>query len=207
MIADDHSLVVGALRTLFASMDDVEVVAEAANGLEAVAAVKRHKPTLITLDIAMPLARGTEVLNELKRWSPDTRIAIVTGLTSQSLLSGLVDSDVGGVFLKSCPPDVLEQGLLAILQGHHYIAPEVATLVGTAEDAMALGSLTERERQVLGLVADGHTNGVIAERLFISPKTVDKHRSSLMKKLGVHSVAELLALALREGLLEHHQSL
>lgn len=207
VIAEDHNLVVGALRSIFESLENVHVVAVANNGLDAIAQVKAHKPDLLTLDIALPLANGVEVLTEIRRWSPDTKTAVVTGLTSMQLLSELHERGVQGVFLKSDSAEDLSRGLAAVLGGEQCVSRAVSERLENTAGQSNLAALTDRERQVLAFVADGLTNAAIGDRLSISAKTVDKHRTSLMKKLGVHSAAELLSLALREGLLDHHQTL
>ncbi len=187
----------GGLRAILESLG-VEVVAEAANGLETIAAVKQHRPTLLTLDAAMPLARGVEVLGEVRRWSPETKVVVFTGLTSRGVWRDLAEAGASGVFLKSDDEDELRRGVAAILAGRRAHSPAAAEALAQ-EDGPAL---TVRERQVLSLVARGQSNAEIAAALGISSKTVDNHRTNVMRKLDVHSVAALIAYALREGLLD-----
>ena len=204
IIADDHDLVRRGLAAVLADIGGIELVAEAANGIEAISLVKQHRPTLLSLDAAMPLARGIEVFAEARRWSPDTRVAVVTGFTSVGLLSDWMAAGVDGLFLKSCDPEELKAGFETILAGGNYVATEIADMIAANEDRPAL---TAREREVLALIATGNMNAAIAERLSISAKTVEKHRASLMAKVGAHSVSELLVYALREGLLDEHRQL
>jgi len=199
IIADDHSLVRNALRTVLDQIDGLSVVAEAANGLEAIAAAKAHKPSLLLLDHAMPYAHGVEVFAEVRRWSPETRIIVLTGLTAAGLLREFVDAGVDGLFLKRGDEQDLVRAIPDVLAGTRRIAPEIEQIIAMAGPAQ---SLTRREMQILDRIARGETNAEIAEVLNISPKTVDNHRTNIMRKLEVHSVAELLAYALREGLLE-----
>jgi DNA-binding NarL/FixJ family response regulator len=152
----------------------------------------------------MPLSRGIEVYGEVRRWSPDTRVAVVTGFSSVRSLADWVAAGVDGVFLKSCPPDEMAQGFRLILGGETYISREVLARLDGQDEA---AELSLRERQVLHLIAEGCSNVAIAERLGISAKTVDNHRTRLMAKLGVHSVAQLLAYALKEGLLDQSTQL
>ena len=198
VIADDHAMIRSGLRAIL-EQGGVDVVAEAEDGLAAIAAVRQHRPTLMTLDLAMPFAQGTEIFHEARRWAPDTRIVVFTGLTSGGLLSDLVTSGVDGLFMKRDDPGDLADSLSIILAGGKVIAPEVSALLA---DTSALVELTARERQILTLVAQGMANKEIATRLGVSFKTVDNHRTNLMRKLGVHSVGELIAYALREGLLD-----
>lgn len=199
VIADDHAMIRGGLRGLIEA-EGLRVVAEAGDGLQAISEVQRHRPTLLTLDVAMPFAQGVEIYHEARRWSPDTRIVVFTGLTSAGLLSELVTAGVDGLFMKRGDPQGMAGHLPVILAGGKVIAPEVTAFL---EDNSAAADLTARERQILTLVASGQSNREIAERLGVSPKTVDNHRTNLMRKLGVHSAAELIAFALREGFLDH----
>jgi DNA-binding NarL/FixJ family response regulator len=203
VIADDHQLIVDSLRAIFAGMDAVRVVAVAHNGIETLAAVRHFQPALLTLDVAMPLSGGADIFADVRRWSPETRIAIVTGLTSRRMHLDWRAAGVDGLLLKSSAPETFRQAFAALLRNERYIDPAVDSLVG---EETCMARLTLRERQVLNLLAAGNTNSQIAQRLAVSAKTIDNHRTNLMAKLGVHSLAELLAYALREGLLDrHHQ--
>ncbi len=199
VIADDHALLRDGIAQIVASLGDMVVVGEAEDGLQAIAQVRQHKPRLLMLDIAMPYAQGIEIYTEVRRWSPETLIVVFTGLTSVRLLSELVSAGVDGLFMKRGDPERLKESLPLILKGTRVIAPEILELL---EAGAVTGELTARERQILALVAAGNSNREIAERLGVSPKTVDNHRTNLMRKLNVHSVAELLNYALREGYLD-----
>jgi len=204
VIADDHPLVRNALREIVTAIDGAVIAGEAQNGIEAIALVKTEKPALLTLDSGMPLAGGMEVYGEIRRWSPETKIAVVTGFTAVGQLADWVAAGVDGLFLKTCPPDEMQQGFSLLLNGGNYYSRSVMeTLKGAPETP----ELTVRERQILHMIADGRTNAEIGEQLSISPKTVDNHRTRLMAKLDVHSVAQLLAYALKEGLLDQNAQL
>ena len=204
IIADDHAIVRNSLAGILAGIGDVEVVAEAENGIETIALVKQHTPDLLLLDAAMPLARGVQVYGEARRWSPDTRIIVVTGFTSTAMLADWLAAGVDGLFLKSAQPEEMQKGFAQVLAGGKFVSQEVADKLAAAPKGE---ELTDREREVLALIAAGHQNAAIGEKLFISPKTVEKHRASLMSKLGVNSVSGLLTYALREGLLDEHRQL
>lgn len=204
IIADDHAIVRQGLRTALETPGivdprGIEVVAEAENGIDAIAEIKIHKPDLLLLDISMPLADGTEVIPEIRRWSERTRIVILTGIRSGGMIGTLLDAGVEGMFYKGANLDELYSKLPLILRGGHYI-PQI--FIDAMKPMEAANSLTPRERQILNMVVTGKTNREIGEMLFISPKTVDKHRTSIMNKLEVHSLAELMAYALREGLID-----
>lgn len=204
VIADDHAIVRRSLADILVRIGSVEIVAEAENGIETIALVKEHAPDLLLLDAAMPLARGIQVYGEVRRWSPDTRIIVVTGFTSTTMLADWMAAGVDGLFLKSAQPDEMEQGFAQVLAGGKFVSVEVADKLAAEPDRE---QMTDREREVLALIAAGHQNAAIGEKLFISPKTVEKHRASLMSKLGVNSVSGLLTYALREGLLDEHRQL
>ncbi|MEX0404914.1 response regulator transcription factor [Aquibium sp. LZ166] len=199
VIADDHAVVRSGLRNILSSLQGVRIIGEAANGLEAIAHGKRYQPSMMTLDAGMPMCNGMEVLGEVRRWSPRTRICVVTGFTSVGSLADWRSAGVDGLFLKSSEPAELREGFRRILTGSTYLQHDIRCLL---DDRQQVVELTLRERQILHQVALGLSNGEIAEKLSISPKTVDNHRSRLMAKLGVHSVAQLVAYALKEGLLE-----
>ena len=192
------------IRDSLSSVPNVEVVGEAADGLAAISSAKRHKPDLLTLDIAMPHAQGISVVTEVQRWSPETRIVVLTGFTSASLISEMVHAGVQGVFTKRGDITEFEEAIPAILAGETVFSTDVATITQKSGHNR---NLTKRERQILSQICDGHSTKQIAESFSISVKTVDNHRASLMAKLNVRSLAELLAYAVREGLLDPHRHL
>lgn len=199
VIADDHALVRRSIRQILEGSPAFRIVGEADDGVSAAAVVKAEKPDLIVLDIAMPHVTGAEAIEEVRRWSPSTKIAVVTGMTGKGLLRHIHESGVEGVFLKSRDPSGWLMDLLAICQGETRIDPKVLEIV---EEVPSTKSLTGRERQILFAVARGENNAAIAGRLNISASTVDKHRTNIMRKLGVHSATELVARAFRDGLLD-----
>jgi DNA-binding NarL/FixJ family response regulator len=199
LIADDHAIMRDAVRMILATIEGVEIVAEAADGMQAVAQAKRFKPDVLLLDVAMPQMGGLAAIGEIRRWSPETRVVVFTGIERAVTLNELRASGAVGVLLKSCTAQEITDGLRAVIAGEEYIAKGVRELL---ESGGPVGDLTTRERQVLSFVAHGKTNAEIARVLNISPKTAEHHRTNLMRKLDVHSAAELLAVALREGMLD-----
>lgn len=198
VIADDHAMIRQGIAQILTSAG-VQVVAEATNGLEAIALVRSHQPTLLTLDIAMPYSRGIEVFGEARRWSPDTRIIVFSGMTSEGLLSGLATAGAEAIFLKREEISAFTAAIPDILAGRRLLGPGVAEIL---DAAAGREQLTAREKQILSLIAQGLSNRDIAGRLGVSAKTVDNHRTNLMRKVQAHSVAELIAYAVREGLMD-----
>lgn len=182
----------------------VEIIGEAETGIDAISLVKQFKPTILSLDIGMPFAQGIDVFVEVRRWSPNTKVIIYTGMTSRGLLSELVSAEVDGLFMKKGDLTHLVTAIPLILNGARVISPDVATILQEVECGP---DLTPRERQILSLISRGYANREIGDRLGVSAKTIDNHRTNLMRKLDVHSVAELLAYALREGLLDAQREL
>ncbi|MEM1048164.1 MAG: response regulator transcription factor [Pseudomonadota bacterium] len=204
VVADDHQIVRSGLRSALETPGLVEpnglaVVEEAADGLSAIAAVKRHQPDLLLLDVQMPHAGGIEVVVEARRWSAGTRIVIFTGVTAAGLIGELVEAGVEGLFSKSSDTGLLYEKLPLVLRGGRFIAPEFLSLLESRPDHE---TLTDRERQTLNMILAGRANKEIADAFGISVKTVEKHRTSLMQKLKVHSMAQLLAVALKNGLID-----
>lgn len=199
VIADDHALTVEGTRAALEAMHGFEVVGVASNGIEAIVAIKRLKPDCAVLDLAMPGASGLEVLVEARRWSPRTRVAVVTGNPSAALFRQLVDAGVEGIFLKSAPITDLCKGLRDVAAGRRIIGHGAGEIL---DDAGFGPDLSGREFEVLQCIARGLSNNGIAEHLGISPKTVDNHRTNLMRKLEVHSTATLLVRAMRAGLID-----
>lgn len=204
VIADDHEFVRQALRNALETpglveVDGLEVVAEARNGHEALTAVKQLRPDAMTLDVSMPEIGGHEIIHEIRRWSPQTRIVVITGVTAPGLVAGLVQNGVDGLFPKSGSSQAIYSKLPLILRGKRYIDDAFTKILERRPD---LPALTPREHQLLNLLVSGFANKEIADRLGISVKTVEKHRGSLMAKLGVNSIAQLLARALKDGLID-----
>ena len=197
VIADDHAFTADGIAAALTEMAGFEVVGVAHNGIEAIMLIKKHRPDCAVLDLTMPGANGLEVFIEARRWSPQTRIAIVTGNPSPAMFAQLVESGIDGIFLKNAAPETICAGIRDMARGKRVIAAEIRTAIGAGKTG-----LTAREIEVLHGIARGLSNAQIAEALGISPKTVDSHRTTLMRKMGVHSTATLLVRALKDGLID-----
>ncbi len=209
IIADDHAIVRSGLKDALEKPgliepEGIRVVAEAADGLSAIAETRRLRPDLLLLDVSMPLAGGVEVLVEARRWSKETRVVVLTGISAVGLISDLVEAGVDGLFSKASDNAEFYGKLPGILRGQRHISGYFLKIL---EETPRPPVLTDRERQTLNMIVAGRSNREIAEGLGISVKTVDKHRTSLMQKLNVHSVPQLMARALKEGMIDPSREL
>ena len=208
VLADDHSLFREALRGLLETrLAEAEIVGEAATALEALDLCRQLQPEILVLDISMPELNGLDVLPQILQASQATRVIVVSQHCDRAYVIRALRLGAKGYVSKRAAAQDLVRALEAALQGGIYIDPSVADLVVEAalhpdddEAAAELHVLTRREREVLQLVAAGRTAKEIAETLVISPFTVNRHRANFMDKLGLHSKAELLKLAIRLGL-------
>lgn len=200
LIVDDHALYAAGVADALRAVPQLSVAGIAGNGIEAIALIKRLQPDCVVLDLQMAGANGMETFLEARRWSPATRFAILTGNARATVLRDLLAAGVHGVFLKTGPSDALCDGIRRIaVQGERLIAPEAQAILDAQQ---AAETLTAREIEVLQAIARGLSNAQIAGRLGVSAKTVDSHRTNLMRKMGVHSTAALLVRAMRDGLID-----
>lgn len=204
VVADDHQLIRSGLVEMLNSLQGMTVVGEAVDGISAVSMAKKYKPDLMTLDIAMPYAQGIAVFTEVKRWSPYTKIAVFSGITSAGLMQELHYAGANGLFTKRGDIGEFEHAIPLLLKGGRFISSDAAEMINGASKTLGLSI---REQQILSLIANGQTSKSIAQTLGLSTKTVENHRANIMTKLDVSSMAELLAFALREGLLDGQSQL
>ncbi|MBK6766246.1 MAG: response regulator transcription factor [bacterium] len=206
LIADDHKLFRLGLRQLVERHNEVEVVAEAATGLEAVALAKLHTPDVILLDISMPELNGIEAARRIHEEAGDIRVVIVSMHSDRRYVVEALRAGVRGYLLKDSSPDEIFRAIRKVLSGEFYLSPQIneqviaAFVKGGAERPSAFDILSGREREVLQLLAEGKSTKLIADLLNLSAKTVESHRAHIMDKLNLHSLPELTRYALREGL-------
>lgn len=199
IIADDHPFTVEGMESVIQGFSTLKVVGTATNGIEAIALTKRLQPDCAILDLSMPGANGLEVFQEAKQYSPHTRFIIVTGISAATLFKQLYDAGVDGIFVKNTPPDVISAGIISVSEGQRIISDEAMKAI---ESVRTLENLSKRELDVLKALSRGLTNKKIAEELGVSPKTIDNHRTNLLKKMEVNSTAALLMAAMRNGLID-----
>lgn len=207
LLADDHALVRSGLRALLAGFKGVEVVAEAGSGKEALELVEEHRPHVVIMDIAMPELNGLDATERIKKRFSDVQVLLLSMYADDEYIAEAIRVGASGYVLKDAGDQELEMGLRAVAGGESYLSPPVARKVmsgiSTASDEGPEGpnSLTPRQREVLQLIAEGHSTKSIARRLDLSVKTVENHRASLMERLGIHNVAGLVRHAIRMGLI------
>ncbi|GCE20620.1 response regulator [Dictyobacter kobayashii] len=210
LLADDHTILRAGLKMMLNAQPDMEVVGEAQDGRQAIQEAQRIQPDVILMDITMPDINGIEATKQIKRLLPDVRILVLTMHEHDEYVFQALRAGAAGYMLKEAADTELITAIHVIKSGQFYLSPTAQSVVvgdylqrvRTGEERDSYSSLTEREREILKLVAEGHTNNQIAERLIISPKTVDTHRTHIMDKLNLHSRAELVKYAMRRGLLE-----
>lgn len=210
LLADDHTILRAGLRMMLNAQPDIEVVGEASEGKEAVAAVEQLAPDVVIMDISMPEMNGIEATRQIKKQCPDVRVLILTMHENEGYLFQSLRAGASGYMMKEAADTELIQAIRTVQAGRFYLSPVAQSMmvgdylqrVHAGEEKDSYNDLTEREREILVLVAEGLTNNQIAEKLIISPKTVDTHRTHVMDKLNLHSRAELVKYAMRRGLLE-----
>ena len=206
LVADDHTLVRAGLIKLLESMPGITVVGEAGDGLALLKLAEELKPQLVMMDIAMPGLNGIEATARLAKSCPDIRVMILSMHQNEEYVRQALRHGASAYLLKDAAPMELEQAIAAVLRGETYLSPAVSSGVLSdyvqrlRSDEPAANPLTPRQREVLQLIAEGQSTKEIARRLDLSVKTVDTHRSQLMKQLDIHEVAGLVRYAMRTGL-------
>lgn len=206
LVVDDHSVVREGIRHVLEGGDGFEVVAEAANGVEALERAAGAHPDVVLLDLSMPGASGLDVVRQLRARHPDTRVLILSVHDDREYVLESVRVGAHGYLRKDSSPADIRQAIRAVHAGDSFFSPPAARhLTAAVQDQAAtdrLGDLTSREREILLRVARGRTNREAAAELGISVRTVETHRDSLMRKLGIHTVAGLTRFALEHRLLD-----
>ncbi|MFF3467990.1 response regulator [Streptomyces sp. NPDC002619] len=209
LLADDHALVRRGVRLILDAEPDLTVVAEAGNGAEALEAARTHRPDLAILDIAMPRMTGLQAARELSRTQPDIRLLMLTMYDNEQYFFEALAAGASGYVLKSVADRDLVEACRATVRGEPFLYPgAVNALVRNYLDRARHGepvperAITDREEEILKLVAEGHTSQQIADMLVISVKTVERHRANLLQKLGLKDRLELTRYAIRAGLIE-----
>ncbi len=201
VLADDHTVVRSALRMLLEAESDIEVVAEAGTAEDALRYVRGHRPSVLILDLDMPGRPSLEVLPEIIELSPETGVVILTMRSEPEFARQALKSGVRGYVLKEAADSELVQAVRSAAAGETYLQPALGAKLVTERAEDQPGGLSEREQGILELIALGHTNAEIADRLFLSIRTVESHRANIQAKLDLGSRAELVRYALDRGII------
>ncbi len=214
-IVEDHALLREGLRALFSSSPEFEIVAEAMDGREAVSQAKLVSPDVILMDLSLPNTNGSQAIYQIKQSIPSIRIIALTVHKTEEYVRMTMDAGADGYVLKDDSHQDLLAAIASVMQGKTYLSPGICDKVitrfldqsGSTRVTNSMEKLTAREREITKLIAEGYKNREIAENLSISMKTVEKHRSNLMKKLGLHNISAITAYAIENGLVSLEQSL
>jgi two-component system response regulator NreC len=209
VIAEDHTILRDGLKALLSTQEDFKVVAEAEDGREAIRCVHDFAPDVILMDLSMPRMNGLDAMKEIKKTNPGTKIIALTVHKTEEYVLATLQAGADGYVLKDATHSELMMAMKNVLGGNRYLSPGVSEKVidgylkgrGALKNRSAWDTLTQREREILKLIAEGYKNKDIADYLCISLKTVEKHRTNLMNKLDLHNVAALTALAIDKGLI------
>jgi DNA-binding NarL/FixJ family response regulator len=204
LIADDHGIVRSGLRLLLDRQSDMEVVAEAEDGVEAIEKVISEKPEVAILDVSMPRMTGLQATHEIKKQAPDTQVLILSMHDDERYLFEALRAGAAGYVLKRSADQDLLDAVRAAARGEPFLTPSAQqTLIRDfLERGEQQSELTPREQEVVKLIAEAHTNKEIAEILHLSEKTVESHRANVLQKLGMRDRVELVRYAIRNGLVE-----
>jgi DNA-binding NarL/FixJ family response regulator len=209
-IVEDHQLFREGLKSMLDNRGDIEITGEAEDGLDAVQKIRRVKPEMVLLDLSIPKISGISVMKEVKRHLPDLKILALTIHESDQYVLEAFEAGVDGYCIKDASRQELMLAIDSVLASKPYISPGISSQViegylngrKTLKEESDWDTVTQREREVLKLLAEGYTNKDIGNFLHISVKTVEKHRSNLIGKLDLHNVAQLTAYAIQKGLVE-----
>ncbi|MDP2158293.1 MAG: response regulator transcription factor [Nitrospirota bacterium] len=209
IIVDDHSLVREGIAAFLKCYDNIEVIAEASNGLEAIEKTRQLHPDIVLMDVAMPTLGGLEATVEIRKNDPSVKILVLTQYDDKEYILRFLKAGVSGYLLKKAVGSDLISAITAIMAGETYLYPAIASKVVngflgkellSTQDSYDL--LTDREKQVLKLVAEGHTHKEIAEMLSISPKTVIAHQTNLCEKLGLSNKSDIIKFAFSKAIIK-----
>ncbi len=211
LIADDHPLIAEGIKNTFINQPEFKVVAMATNGKEALEIVKSNLIDVVLLDIDMPEMNGIDCAREITKHYSQVKVAMLSMHQEASLIRELIAIGVKGYMLKTIPTDELLLAIKTIYNGKDYFTADVTkailnttttntSIINYTQKSPLIHQLTDREKEIIGYLTQGYTNPQIGEKLFISPRTVDTHRTNIMKKIGVNNVASLIRFAFQNGL-------
>jgi DNA-binding NarL/FixJ family response regulator len=208
ILADDHDVVRRGIRSILEADGNFKVLTEVSDGLSAVQAVEKFKPTLLFLDLSMPRLHGLEALRQVRAASPQTKVLILSMHNDEPYVIEALRAGAAAYILKGSESTEIARAIAEVTAGRRYLSAPLSERAITAltsrtpDESDPLNSLTPREREVLSLAAEGMSTTEMAEKLFISPRTAETHRTNLMQKLGLQSQTDLVRFAIRRGLIQ-----
>ncbi len=211
LLADDHTIVRQGLRALLDSQEDIEVVGEAKDGRQAFEKTKELLPDVVVIDITMPNLNGVEATRQIKKLNQEIKVLVLTVHDNEEYVHQILQAGASGYLLKESAVSDLVSAINAVKEGDIFLSPSISKVVvkdyirhavDGSGDFDSLDVLTGREREVLQLIAEGHTNREVAHNLKLSVKTVDVHRSHIMEKLNIHDITGLVKYSIRKGLIK-----
>lgn len=202
LLTDDHQIIIDGLKSLLKNQEEINVAAKANNGREALRILDLISIDVLLMDIDMPVMNGIDTLKEIRRQSSKVKVIILSMHNEAGMIKSLIELGANGYLLKSCSQDELIDAIKKVAAGQSYFSSDVtlALLKPSANQGQPNDLLTERETEILKLIASGFSNKEIGDQLFISHRTVDTHRTNLMKKLDVNNIAGLISYAIRNGI-------
>lgn len=209
LLVDDHAILREGIKALLEKQDNIEVVAEAADGREAISRVAQFRPDVVVLDISMPMMDGLESTRQMKRENPDIKVLVLTMHDNEEYFFQLLRAGASGYVTKKSVSRELVSAIEAVYRGESFFCPSMAKFLlsdflrlDKAVENTDQEELTPREREIVKLIAEGYTNQQIADLLHRSVKTIESHRSNILRKLGIHDSIELVKYAVRKKLIE-----
>ena len=207
LLVDDHPIIRQGMRNLLAGISDFQIIGEAGDGFEALHKIESSKPDVLVIDLMMPNLNGLEVLRQVKKLSPATCSIVLSMQSSQPYVVEAFKAGAAGYILKDTAPGEVVAAIHSVMRGQRYLSDALSERLETnrprVEDAPSdlYPTLTRREREILQMAAEGKSSKQMGDKLTISPRTVEIHRSNLMKKLGLRNQAELIRYAIKRGIL------
>lgn len=200
LVVDDHPMVLEGMRSMLAEIDFVAIAGLAQNAYQAMELIKVHMPDIVITDISMPEISGIELTAKIRKEHPVVKVIAMSTFNERSYISQMVQQGASGYLLKSASKEEIEAAILTVTAGKLYMSLDLELSRQDQQEIKKMPVLTSREKEVLLLIAEGFTNAQIAEKLFVSPYTVDSHRKNLLTKFEVNNTAGLIKLAVRNGL-------
>ena len=210
LLVEDHTIVRKGIISLLTAEPEIQIVGEASNGIEALEKINKLMPEVVVMDIGLPLLNGLEVTRQITKRFPEIKILILSKHEADEVVLSALNSGAKGYLHKTAAPEQLVTAIQTLYKGNSYFSPEISKIIlnkitGNGhiyKKTDKLNTLTTREREVLQLVAEGHSSREIAELLFLSVKTIENHRSNMMKKLNLHNITDLIRFAISKGIIQ-----